>query len=189
MADAQQNQNLTVKGESIERIYGNYRGNRYIVYRRYQRKLVWTLEEKRSFIDSIKSGYPVPIILLAEKKTDERNVFEIIDGMQRLNAIVGFIENEYSVDGHYFDLNTMAATKALLDDNQLGQQMPTLPREECVKIASYTVPLSIYEFSKNDEVDEVFRRINSGGRKLSRQELRIAGSLAFWEAVRIVEQE
>lgn len=181
-------QDLTVKGEAVERIYGNYTAWRYIVNRRYQRKLVWTLEEKQRFIDSLIEGYPVPIVLLAEQKGVVGNgTFEIIDGMQRLNALFSFIENEYSVRGHFFDLNSMASTKALLDDGLLQQREPILERVVCVDIASYTIPLSIYEFAGDGEVDEVFRRINSGGRKLSRQELRIAGSTGhFAQAVRLI---
>ena len=188
MQDDQQNQqDLTVKGESIERTYGNYQNKRYIVNRRYQRKLVWTLKEKQKFIDSIIKGYPVPIILLAERRSGTQNSFEIIDGMQRLNAIMSFLENEYSVNGCFFDLNTMADTKVLLDSGQIQQKEPVLDRQTCVQIASYTLPLSIYEFSGNSEVDEVFRRINSGGRQLSRQELRIAGTTGhFAQAVRII---
>ncbi|MCB2188437.1 MAG: DUF262 domain-containing protein [Deltaproteobacteria bacterium] len=169
-------QDLTVKGESVERVYGNYQERRYIVNRRYQRKLVWTLDEKKKFIDSIIHGYPVPIVLLAERRQAGPSLFEIIDGMQRLNAIVGFLENEFDVADVFFDLNTMASTKALLDNGSLLQKTPVLSREICIKIATYNIPLSIYEFSENQEVDEVFRRINSGGRKLSRQELRIAGA-------------
>lgn len=180
-------QDLTVKGEAIQRIYGNYLNWRYIVNRRYQRKLVWTLEEKRRFIDSIISGYPVPIVLLAERKAETQNSFEIIDGMQRLNSIFGFIENEYDVDSCYFDLNTMAETKALMDAGMLVQREPKMSRELCVQVAAYTMPLSIYEFANASDVDEVFRRINSGGRKLSRQELRIAGATGhFAQAVRII---
>jgi RNAse (barnase) inhibitor barstar len=183
MAEPLQTQELTVKGDSVERIYGNFRAQRYLVNRRYQRKLVWTLDEKRSFIDSIAKGYPVPIVLLAEVRAADRTVFEIIDGMQRLNAIMAFLENEYPVDGAYFDLNTMAATKALLDAGHLEQKEPKLPRDLCVAIASYPAPFSIYESSQEQEVDEVFRRINSGGRKLSRQELRIAGSTGHFSQV------
>ncbi|KIQ35318.1 hypothetical protein RT97_05280 [Variovorax paradoxus] len=190
MAEVQKaRQDLTVKGESVERIFGNYQAWRYIVNRRYQRKLVWSLEEKRSFIDSIINGYPVPIVLLAERKATAAgpSQFEIIDGMQRLNAVFGYIENEYGVDGHFFDLNTMAETKALFDAGKLVQREPLLSRDACVQIASYTVPLSIYEFAGDGDVDEVFRRINSGGRKLSRQELRIAGSTGhFAQAVRYI---
>jgi hypothetical protein len=188
MGEVQQKgrQDLTVKGESVERVFGNYQARQYIVNRRYQRKLVWTLDEKRRFIDSLLSGFPVPIVLLAERRGPSgHGLFEIIDGMQRLNAILGYIENEYAVNGHFFDLNTMAETKALLDAGKLKQREPLLDRDECVAIASYTIPLSIYEFAGDGDVDEVFRRINSGGRKLSRQELRIAGSTGhFAQAVR-----
>lgn len=177
-------QDLTVKGESIERVYGQYIEHRYVVNRRYQRKLIWTLDEKVKFIDSIIQGFPVPIILLAES-TRDKSLFEIIDGMQRLNAITSFIENEFSVSGMYFDLNTMATTKELFDTSKLTQKDPKLQRDVCVKIASYLLPLSIYEFTNKESVDEVFRRINSGGRKLSRQELRAAGSTGFFaQAVR-----
>jgi hypothetical protein len=181
------NQDLTVRGESIERVYGNYRARRYLVNRRYQRKLVWTLDEKKSFIDSIARGFPVPIILLAEDQASDRNLLEIIDGMQRLNAIMSFVENDFRLEGGYFDLNTMAVTKELLDAGVLIQNEPMLPRDQCVRIASYTLPLSIYEFAGEADIDEVFRRINSGGKKLSRQELRIAGSTGhFAQAVRII---
>jgi hypothetical protein len=189
MVDTQKaRQDLTVKGESVERVFGNYQAWRYIVNRRYQRKLVWTMDEKRRFIDSLLSGFPVPIVLLAERKgASVQGSFEIIDGMQRLNAVFGFIENEYAVNGSFFDLNTMAETKALLDAGKLKQREPLLPRDACVAIASYTIPLSIYEFAGDGDVDEVFRRINSGGRKLSRQELRIAGSTGhFAQAVRYI---
>ncbi len=102
---------LTVRGEAVERVYGNFSERRYVVNRRYQRKLIWTLDEKRAFIDSVIQGYPVPIILLAENSKTSDNLLEIIDGMQRMDAIFSFIENRFDVDGKYFDLNTMATTK------------------------------------------------------------------------------
>ena len=72
---------LSIKGESIPSIYGLYLAKQYLVNRRYQRKLVWSLEEKRSFIDSIIRGYPVPLVLLAEVATEKGKQLEIIDGM------------------------------------------------------------------------------------------------------------
>ena len=175
-------QDLTVRGESIERAYANYNDQRYLVNRRYQRKLIWTLDEKINFIDSILNGYPVPIILLAENKNRDKSSLEIIDGM-RLNAVMSFIENEYIVDDTYFDLNTMAVTKALLDSGKLTQKQPVMARDKCVQVASYLLPLSIYEFANEGSVDTVFRRINSGGRKLSRQELRAAGATGHFAGV------
>ncbi|MEH3121529.1 MAG: DUF262 domain-containing protein [Sphingomonas phyllosphaerae] len=167
---------LTVRGEAVERVYGNYNERRFVVNRRYQRKLIWTIEEKQAFIDSILRGFPVPLILLAESASRSGNDLEIIDGMQRLDAIVSFIENRYSVAGQFFDLETMAVTKELVDRRALAQKQPKMERSACVAIASYLVPLSIYEFADEQAIDTIFRRINSGGRQLSRQELRSAGA-------------
>lgn len=174
---------LTVRGEAVERVYGNFSERRYVVNRRYQRKLIWTLDEKRAFIDSIINGYPVPIILLAENSKTTDNLLEIIDGMQRLDAIVSFIENKFDVDGKYFDLNTIAVSKSFLDSGVLSQRHPIFDRGVCVEIASYLLPLSIYEFIDDSAVDTVFRRINSGGRQLSRQEIRSAGSVDYFATV------
>lgn len=180
-------QELTVRGEQVERIYINYVNNKYIVNRRYQRKLIWTIEEKQSFIDSIINGYPVPIILLADQKGSQDNLVEIIDGMQRMDAITSFISNDFPVNDSYFDLNTFATTKDLLDRGVLIQKEPVMTRADCLAISAYPVPLSIYEFSDGESVDEIFRRINSGGRQLSRQELRAAGAInSFADCVRII---
>lgn len=166
---------LSIRGESVERIYGFYRSKTFIVNRRYQRKLVWTVEEKESFIDSIARGYPVPLILLAESEREQQKFFEIIDGMQRLNAVASYIEGHFRWKERYFDLDSMASTKEARDAGLLTQNEPKLDRSTCTRIASYQVPLSIYEFDDYGEVDEVFRRVNSFGRQLSRQELRQAG--------------
>lgn len=180
-------QELTVRGEQVERVFINFLDNKYVVNRRYQRKLIWTIEEKQSFIDSIIQGFPIPIILLAEPLGRQDGTVEIIDGMQRMNAITSFIGNDFPVDGSYFDLNTFATTKDLLDRNVIEQKTPILDRDRCLAIASYPVPLSIYEAARGDSVEEVFRRINSGGRQLSRQELRAAGATnAFADCVRKV---
>ena len=55
-----------IRGESIQSLYRLYIAEKLLTNRRYQRKLVWTIEEKTSFIDSIRQGFPIPIILLAE---------------------------------------------------------------------------------------------------------------------------
>jgi len=112
-------QELTNRNESVERIYSFYAANRFLVNRRYQRKLVWSIDEKRAFADSLRKNFPVPLILLADVEHEEEDRFEIIDGMQRLNAITSFIEGEFDLEGAYFDLQSMAETKLLLDTNAL----------------------------------------------------------------------
>lgn len=173
-------QDLTVRSENIQRIYGFYITNRLLVNRRYQRKLVWSIEEKSAFIDSIMKGYPVPLILLAELNNDENTTFEIIDGMQRLNAMVSFIEGEFSVNGEYFDLEAMAESKLMYDRKEIIQNEPKMNREICTDIASYVLPLSIYKMESEEQIDEIFRRINSNGKHLSKQEIRQAGSTSLF---------
>jgi hypothetical protein len=56
-----------------------------------------------------------------------------------------------------------------------------------LQLANYAVALSVYRTMNSSSVDEVFRRINSGGRRLSRQELRQAGTTSgLADLVRIV---
>ena len=178
-------QDLTNRNESVERVYGFNAENRFLVNRRYQRKLVWSIDEKRAFIDSLRQAFPVPLILLADVKHEEEDRFEIIDGMQRLNAIVSFIEGEFDLDGAYFDLQAMAQTKLLFDKEKLTQKTPILDREICVRIVGYSLPLTVYPAAAHTQIDEIFRRINAYGKHLSRQELRVAGvTSAFAQLVR-----
>jgi hypothetical protein len=181
---------LSIRSENIQRIYNFYINHLFYVNRRYQRKLVWTIEEKRAFIDSILQGFPVPIILLAESEREKSSVFEIIDGMQRLNAITSFVEGEFDINEKYFNLETMVESKSRLDQGLLKQKNPILERSLCEVIASYVLPISVYSFDDDEKVDEVFRRINSNGKHLSRQELRAAGATAdFPDLVRRITSE
>ena len=176
-----------INGKTVERAYEEYRNGVYLVNRRYQRKLVWSINEKEAFIDSLRNGYPVPLFLFSTNTYKGMDRREIIDGMQRLNAIFGFIENEFTIGGYYFDLSSTASTKQLLDEKILEQKTPVLDRTSCVGIASYELPFSVYDEDDPDIIDEVFRRINSNGKHLSRQEIRQAGATGeFAELVRVL---
>lgn len=174
---------LSIKGESIQSLYGSYLAKQYLVNRRYQRKLVWSIDEKRSFLDSIIRGYPVPLVLLAEVATPQGKQLEIIDGMQRMNAIMSFIDQEFDIAGNYFDLDTMADTKLLKDEGTIVQKTPLIERTICANIVRYQIPLSVFQEPGTSHIDEVFRRLNSGGRHLSNQELRQAGVLTKFATI------
>lgn len=181
----------TINGKVVERSYEDYRNDLYLVNRRYQRKLVWGVSEKRAFIDSLANGYPVPLFLFSISTYKDKVRNEIIDGMQRLNAIFSFIENEYPLEnGYYFDLSATALTKDLMDKGELIQKEPVLDRSVCVRIVSYELPYSIYNESNPNVIDEVFRRINSNGQHLSRQEIRQAGATSeFAQLVRLLSTQ
>lgn len=167
---------LTVRPESLQRMYNLYVRDRFQVNRRYQRKLVWTVEEKERLVDSIDKDLPLPLFLVAEIGVPGDLRFELIDGMQRLNAVFSFLENEFPLGGEYFDLEALADTKGKKDEGLLTQKKPVMSRERAVRFVNYQIALSVFRSTNSANVDEVFRRINSGGRRLSRQELRQAGT-------------
>ena len=103
--------------------------------------------------------------------------------MQRLNAVMSFIENEYPLENNgqkgYFDLNTLASTKSLFDQGLLEQQTPILDRQICVNITNYPLPYSIIN-ADTKSIEAIFRRINSFGKQLSNQEIRQAGAVGIF---------
>ena len=57
------------------------------------------------------------MILLPERpQLHGSGKYEIIDGMQRLNAICGFIENLFAFNGRYFNLKEFPFAQQLADD-------------------------------------------------------------------------
>ncbi len=165
------NEELSIKAMTINQIYSLYVAKKLIVNRKYQRKLCWTIEEKRNFIDTISNGYPVPLFLLA---VDDDGKYEIIDGMQRLDAICTLIEQRYELLDGYFNLESMPDTLSLKRSKRLKQKKETIDLEKCKEIANYPLPVSIFS-SKDNSIEEVFKRINSTGKHLSPQELRQIG--------------
>jgi hypothetical protein len=169
---------ITPQGRSIQSMYGDFRDGKLIVNRRYQRKLVWSLEEKRKLIDSILQDYPVPLILLAELRSGTHaGKFEIIDGMQRLNAIFTFIEHGFDLSGKRFDLKQFSRARQAAEE---GIFTPILDAEvlsprECSRVLDYQLAITSYPANSEIEITEVFGRINAHGRQLSPQEQRQAG--------------
>lgn len=172
--------NLSIKSITVQNIYSLYLSGFYLINRRYQRKLVWSIEEKEKFIDSILNGFPIPMILAANyRRPDESTAYEILDGMQRLNAITSFIEGEFPVNSQYFDLEAVAQTKSLKEKGCLHQRVPALSISDCSRVLDYPVPFSVFDENEPTKLDESFRRINTGGRTLSKQDVRQAGSLGL----------
>lgn len=185
-------QDLVIRGESIQRIYNDYVNKRFLVNRHYQRKLVWTVKQKEKLIESVYKGYPIPLILLTEVRREGKVMYEIIDGLQRLDAITSFIEGSYPFQGKYFDLNTLAETKERLEAGELQQHEPVLTPSLCTAIVSYEIPFSIYRLvdKERGNIDEIFLRVNTEGRPLTKQEIRQASSLhPFGQIVRRISSE
>lgn len=180
---------LASQPTSVQSVYGWYAADRLFVNRRYQRKLVWTLEEKQKLVESILRRYPIPAILLSEKD-DGSGKLEIIDGLQRLNAIISFIEGAFALaNGRFFDVSAFPTAKARLDSGEfqpLGKS-PIISTAEVTTFLDYSLAFSVMRKATDREVDDVFDRINSYGHRLSEQERRQSGiQNEFSELVRRV---
>ncbi len=179
-SDRTMSNTLTVEKYTVNDIIANYVQNLFYVNRRYQRKLVWGIDEKRLLIDSMIREIPLPAILLVKydvPSENKRNILEIVDGMQRLNAIISFVLGEFSIEYNnencYFDPNANNETFQLLmnQDKQLKKHDRLLPKELCIEFCRYQIP-AIITGKDNATVDMIFSRINSTGRQISSHDLR-----------------
>ncbi len=184
---------LTPRGMSVQEAYRLYAEGKFLVNRRYQRKLVWSEQEKRHLIDSVERGYPVPLFMLAKVEHDD-NSYEIIDGMQRLNAIFAFIEHRFvDEEGACFDLGQFTRARIQRDQGafqELPADVPRMSEKDCAAFMEYQLAVTIDTEGSDTRINEVFGRINSGGRRLSPQEQRQAGLVSsVSESVRRVAAE
>jgi uncharacterized protein DUF262 len=154
---------LASQPTSIQSVYGWHAAERLFVNRRYQRKLVWTLEEKQKLVESVLKRYPIPAILLAEKDGDAGQ-FEIIDGLQRLNAIISFIEGAFPLaDGRFFAISEFPTAKLRLEAGAFKPIASELiiTSAEVTTVLDYSLAFSVMRKATDREIDDVFDRINS----------------------------
>ncbi|WP_182177897.1 GmrSD restriction endonuclease domain-containing protein [Methylobacterium radiotolerans] len=186
---------VSPQGISIQSLYRSFRDGSLIVNRQYQRKLVWTVAEKQKLIDSILKDYPLPLFLLADKGSAGQGTskLEVIDGMQRLNAIFSFIEQGFLLEDACFNIGEFSRAKQAADAGlfkEFADEVPRLSAQQCADLLDYQLAITIFPGEKDERITDVFGRINSGGRQLSDQERRQAGVLSpFAELVRTLSAE
>jgi uncharacterized protein DUF262 len=132
-------------------------------------------ETKAHRVDSQKISDPA--ILLAERE-DSPGTYEIIDGLQRLHAIVSFIETSFpTLDGKLFELQYFPTAKSRADEGLFTPNVADkyLSQREVSTILDYNLALSVMRGATESEVNDVFDRINTYGHRLSDQERRQAG--------------
>lgn len=83
-------------GEVVQCLNGGGRG--HIVVPSFQRGLVWNQEKRLTFLDSIKKGLPVGVILLFVDGTDGegRTRYRLVDGLQRCSTLNRYVENMFT---------------------------------------------------------------------------------------------
>jgi hypothetical protein len=139
--------------------------NEIIVNKNYQRSdQVWPDAAQSFLIESIMLGFPIPKVYLhsiTDLKT-RRTIKEIVDGQQRSRAIFDYFYDKYPLSRH-------------LDTDELkGLKYSELPEEWQSRFISYSISIDLILSASQDEVVQIFRRMNSYTVPLNPEELRNA---------------
>ena len=129
----------------------------------YQRRSVWTLKDKRFFIDTILNNYPAPPIFLHKSLDDHGHVtHHVVDGKQRLQTIIDFAGNKIRIPDDFADVSLQK--KRWVD----------LQRETREIFWNYVLIVEMLSSVNEASLRDTFERINRNSRKLERQEIRHA---------------
>lgn len=129
----------------------------------FQRNKVWKGVQKSQFIESAILGLPLPPIYF---KKDNMSKLVIVDGLQRTTAIQEFMGNKLRLEGleTLKMLNGFTFKELKESKNYQGYATRVEDTQLFCYILQKSVPMSV--------VYDIFNRINTGGTKLSRQEIR-----------------
>ena len=136
----------------------------------YQRNFKWTDEQKTRLIESLFLGLPIPPIFLYQ---DEKAMWEVVDGIQRLSTIFQFFGKLKKEDGGFYDPLLLTRVPELTYLENLTYEK--LPEELQREFKKLKFDLIIISKKSDQEVKlEIFRRLNGFGTELTEQELRNA---------------
>lgn len=134
----------------------------------YQRGFVWQKNAASRFIESVILGLPIPGIILV-KISDSK--FEVLDGKQRLISIFSFVSSKpFPGQKEPFKLS-------LGDENVFNKKsFLNLDENNKKQFLRTKIPVTQIDLEKSSKyfIAQTFERINTGGTKLSRQNIRNA---------------
>lgn len=175
-------------------IYKKFNSGEYIVDHSYQRRKVWVDKDNVRLIETILLNLVVPEIFLWPSEIDPETgdtIIHIVDGQQRINAIVDFIAGKYP-------LKKSALINDEIKDKYDGCYFNELPPD--IKGNFWYYKLSIVNIDRNctiEDVKNMFYRLNITDYRLNEQEIRnsmdnVFGLLAldlsrqdFWDEIKV----
>jgi hypothetical protein len=129
----------------------------------YQRKSVWTPKDRKFFIDTVLKNYPAPPVFI-HRTIDDNGIptYHVVDGKQRLEAILAFAKNKLAIDKDFGDTNVN------------GKKFNDIEISYKRKFWDYILVVDFLEEVNGGSIDQVFDRVNRNSRNLQQQELRHA---------------
>lgn len=130
---------------------------------KFQRRDVWSDKARSYLIDTILRGKPIPKIYMRQdiNPKTRRTTREIVDGQQRLRSVLSFIKNGFKISkAHHEDFR--------------GKYFSGLDKDTQRDILKYEFVVDLLQDMPDNEIYDIFARINTYAEKLKPQELRNA---------------
>jgi uncharacterized protein DUF262 len=128
---------------------------------KFQRRSVWNRAAQSYLIDTLVLGFPVPPIYIRVTQSEDgtRSIREIVDGQQRLRALLEFLDGGYTLSKS-------------IKSPYAGMAFEGLPDEAKNKIKFYSFYAESFYGISDEEVLAIFARLNTNSVRLNAQELR-----------------
>ena len=171
---------------SFGELINMYKAGELVIRPEYQRLFRWTRNQKTMLIESILLGIPVPPVFVAE---DGNGIWELVDGLQRVSTIISFFgeldeqllgitmekDMEEEPGEEENNVNKWVLESGSLINDLEGFDVDTLPKKYIINIKRAVCRVEILRGESNTAMKyELFKRLNSGGSKLTPQEIRNA---------------
>ena len=129
---------------------------------KFQRRKVWPTGTKSFFIDTLLRGMTVPPLYLrvSQDAAKGKAIREVVDGQQRISSVLDYMKG-------VFKLST-----SLGKAPWAGKKFEKLTLEQQEQIKGFTLSCEIFRGISDQQVLEVFCRLNMNGVPLNAQELR-----------------
>ena len=127
----------------------------------FQRRAVWSTHARVMLMDTIIRNVPMPKIYLASEIRNKKTYRIVIDGQQRISAILDFLHDKFSLNDPY-------------EGNERGRKFSELGVEVQDRFLSYQIDFNEAVKPSDEEVREVYSRVNKYTVPLTKQELRKA---------------
>ena len=113
----------------------------------FQRKAVWSKPARIMLMDTILRGVPMPKIFLSNTIRDGNTYRIVIDGQQRITAILDFLRDQFSLEKPY-------------TGDQKGKKFSELDQETQDHFLSYQIDFNEAYNTSDEENRTVFLRVN-----------------------------
>jgi len=177
--------NRTSNNINIATFWENYNLKKYNFSPEYQRKGdVWSESDKSYLIDTILKNFPMPPIFLHQHIDNDtgKTIYDVIDGKQRLSAIIDFLENKTPVPEDFSD-------DGFGDSKLEGMYFEDFNSDEFIEwkknLWKYEITIEYVATDNKNIVNHIFDRLNRNGEPLTNQELRKAqfGNTKFYSII------